>query len=161
MALTLTPSLCVVMLKREHKAPGRFFSGFNNWFGRVTGRYTGGAAWIIRRGAIGLVLFAVMVVVTAGLWKITPGSLVPDEDQGYYIGAVFLPDGATLQRTDRVVSEVLKAVQSNPANEYAVAFTGLDFIGGGFRNSAATIFVTRSTGRALRCRHAAVDPTTS
>jgi multidrug efflux pump len=83
------------------------------------------------------------VVVTAGLWKITPGSLVPDEDQGYYIGAVFLPDGATLQRTDRVVSEVLKAVQSNPANEYAVAFTGLDFIGGGFRNSAATIFVTQ------------------
>ncbi len=142
-ALTLTPSLCVVMLKREHKAPGRFFSGFNNWFRRVTGRYTGGAAWIIRRGAIGLVLFAVMVVVTAGLWKITPGSLVPDEDQGYYIGAVFLPDGATLQRTDRVVSEVLKAVQSNPANEYAVAFTGLDFIGGGFRNSAATIFVTQ------------------
>ncbi|HKQ23648.1 MAG TPA: multidrug efflux RND transporter permease subunit [Burkholderiales bacterium] len=142
-ALTLTPSLCVVMLKREHKAPGRFFSAFNNWFGRVTGRYTGGAAWIIRRGAIGLALFAVMVVVTAGLWKITPGSLVPDEDQGYYIGAVFLPDGATLQRTDRVVSEVLKAVQSNPANEYAVAFTGLDFIGGGFRNSAATIFVTQ------------------
>jgi HAE1 family hydrophobic/amphiphilic exporter-1/multidrug efflux pump len=38
---------------------------------------------------------------------------------------------------------VLKAVQSNPANEYAVAFTGLDFIGGGFRNSAATIFVTQ------------------
>ena len=142
-ALTLTPSLCVLILKRDHKAPGRFFSWFNDWFRRVTGRYTGGAAWIIRRGAIGLVLFAGMVVVTAGLWKITPGSLVPDEDQGYYIGAVFLPDGATLQRTDRVVSEVLKAVQSNPANEYAVAFTGLDFIGGGFRNSAATIFVTQ------------------
>src|SRR5882724_6081948 len=142
-ALTLTPSLCVLILKREHKAPGRFFSWFNDWFRRVTGRYTGGAGWIIRRGAIGMVLFAVMVVVAAGLWKITPGSLVPDEDQGYYIGAVFLPDGATLQRTDRVVSEVLKAVQSNPANEYAVAFTGLDFIGGGFRNSAATIFVTQ------------------
>jgi len=142
-ALTLTPSLCVLILKREHKAPGRFFTWFNDWFRRVTGRYTGGAAWIIRRGAIGLVLFAGMVAVTAGLWKLTPGSLVPDEDQGYYIGAVFLPDGATLQRTDEVVSEVLKAVQSNPANEYAVAFTGLDFIGGGFRNSAATIFVTQ------------------
>ena len=142
-ALTLTPSLCVLILKREHNAPGRFFRWFNDWFRRVTGRYIGGAAWIIRRGAIGLVLFAGMVVVTAGLWRITPGSLVPDEDQGYYIGAVFLPDGATLQRTDRVVSEVLKAVQSNPANEYAVAFTGLDFIGGGFRNSAATIFVTQ------------------
>ena len=142
-ALTLTPSLCVLILRREHKAPGRFFNWFNDWFHRVTGRYTGGAAWIIRRGVIGLLLFAGMVAVTLGLWRITPGSLVPDEDQGYYIGAVFLPDGATLQRTDKVVSEVLKAIQSNPANEYAVAFTGLDFLGGGFRNNAATIFVTQ------------------
>ncbi len=142
-ALTLTPSLCVLILKREHKTPLRFFVWFNDWFRRVTGRYTGGAAWIIRRGAIGLILFAGMVAITAGLWKITPGSLVPDEDQGYYIGAVFLPDGATLQRTDKVVSEVLKVIQSNPANEFAIAFTGLDFLGGGFRNNAATIFVTQ------------------
>jgi hydrophobe/amphiphile efflux-1 (HAE1) family protein len=142
-ALTLTPALCVLILRREHRTPGRFFRWFNDWFSRVTVRYTDGAAWMIRRSAIALSLFAGMVVITAGLWKYTPGSLVPDEDQGYYIGAVFLPDGATLQRTDRVVSEVVKAIQSNPANEYAVAFTGLDFIGGGFRNNAATIFVTQ------------------
>jgi len=142
-ALTLTPSLCVLILRREHRTPLRFFVWFNDWFRRVTGRYTGGAAWIIRRGAIGLILFIGMVALTIGLWRITPGSLVPDEDQGYYIGAVFLPDGATLQRTDRVVSEVLKAIQSNHANEFAIAFTGLDFLGGGFRNNAATIFVTQ------------------
>ncbi|MBI3527149.1 MAG: multidrug efflux RND transporter permease subunit [Betaproteobacteria bacterium] len=142
-ALTLTPSLCVLILRREHKTPLRFFTWFNDWFRRVTGRYTGGAAWIIRRGAIGLLLFVGMVAITIGLWRITPGSLVPDEDQGYYIGAVFLPDGATLQRTDKVVSEVLKAIQSNHANEFAIAFTGLDFLGGGFRNNAATIFVTQ------------------
>ena len=142
-ALTLTPSLCVLILRREHRTPLRFFVWFNDWFRRVTGRYTGGAAWIIRRGAIGLLLFVGMVAITIGLWRITPGSLVPDEDQGYYIGAVFLPDGATLQRTDKVVSEVLKAIQSNHANEFAIAFTGLDFLGGGFRNNAATIFVTQ------------------
>jgi HAE1 family hydrophobic/amphiphilic exporter-1/multidrug efflux pump len=123
--------------------PGRFFHWFNNWFHRATGRYADGVAWMIRRGAIGVALFAGMVLITAGLWRFTPGSLVPDEDQGYYIGVVFLPDGATLQRTDEVVAEVVRAIQSNPANEYAVAFTGLDFIGGGFRNNAATIFVTQ------------------
>ena len=142
-ALTLTPSLCVLILKREHKTPLRIFVWFNDWFSRVTNRYTGGAAWIIRRGAIGLILFVAMVAAAIGLWKITPGSLVPDEDQGYYIGAVFLPDGATLQRTDKVVTEVLKAINSNHANEYAIAFTGLDFLGGGYRNNAATIFVTQ------------------
>ena len=142
-ALTLTPSLCVLILKREHKTPLRIFLWFNDWFQRVSNRYTSGAAWIIRRGAIGVILFAGMVAVTIGLWKITPGSLVPDEDQGYYIGAVFLPDGATLQRTDKVVTEVLKAINSNHANEFAIAFTGLDFLGGGYRNNAATIFVTQ------------------
>jgi HAE1 family hydrophobic/amphiphilic exporter-1/multidrug efflux pump len=142
-ALTLTPSLCVLILKREHHQPGRFFQWFNRWFARVTSRYTDGVAWMLRRGAIGFLLFAGMVAITAGLWRNVPTSLVPDEDQGFYIAAVFLPDGATLERTDKVVGEVLKAIQSNPANEYVVAFTGMDFLGGSFRNSAATIFVAQ------------------
>ncbi len=142
-ALTLTPALCMMILRHGHRQPGRFFTWFNAWFARLTTRYTNGVAWMMRRSAIGLALFIGMVVMTAGLWRATPGSLVPDEDQGYYIGAVFLPDGASLQRTDKVVGEVVDAILSNPANEYAIAFTGLDFLGGGFRNSAATIFVTQ------------------
>jgi len=143
-ALTLTPSLCVLILKRQHREPGRFFRGFNDWFARITGRYVDGVSWMLRRGAIALLLFAGMVAITFGLWRTTPGSLVPDEDQGYYIAAVFLPDGATLERTDKVVNEVVSIIKSNPANESAIAFTGFDFLGGGFRNSAATIFVTQT-----------------
>jgi HAE1 family hydrophobic/amphiphilic exporter-1/multidrug efflux pump len=142
-ALTLTPSLCVLILKREHKQPGRFFAWFNGWFDRVRDRYVGGVIWMIRRGAIGALLFIGMVVIAGGLWRFTPGSLVPDEDQGFYISAVILPDGATLQRTDKVVNEVVQILQANPVNQDVVAFTGFDFIGGGFRNNAATIFVTQ------------------
>jgi HAE1 family hydrophobic/amphiphilic exporter-1/multidrug efflux pump len=98
---------------------------------------------MIRRGGIGLALFACMVAAAAWLWHVTPGSLVPDEDQGFYIAAVILPDGATLERTDKVVAEVNKAIASNPNNLDVVAFTGFDFLGGGFRNNAATIFVTQ------------------
>ncbi len=142
-ALTLTPSLCVLILKREHKKPGRFFRWFNDAFHRITGRYVDGVTWMLRRGGVALLLFAGMVAMTAWMWRTTPGSLVPDEDQGYYIAAVFLPDGATLERTDKVVNEVVNIIKSNPANENAVAFTGMDFLGGSFRNSAATIFVTQ------------------
>ncbi len=142
-ALTLTPSLCVLILKREHKALGGFFKWFNDAFQRVTDRYEDGVGWMIRRAVIGLVIFAGMVAVAAGLWRITPGSLVPDEDQGFYIAAVILPDGATLERTDKVVAQVIEAIKSNPANQDAVAFTGFDFLGGYFRNNAATIFVTQ------------------
>jgi HAE1 family hydrophobic/amphiphilic exporter-1/multidrug efflux pump len=141
-ALTLSPALSALVL-RPHEAPNRFFAGFNRWFLRVTARYNDGVVWMLRRGVIGAVLFVGMVALTIGLWRVTPGSLVPDEDQGFYISAVILPDGATLERTDRVVNEVVAAIKSNPNNEDTVAFTGFDFIGGGFRNNAATIFVTQ------------------
>lgn len=142
-ALTLTPALCVALLQGTQPQPGRFFRWFNRQFARLTRRYTAGVAWMMKRAAVGLLLFGGMVLITAGLWKATPGSLVPDEDQGFYIAAVMLPDGATLERTDAVVQEVIDQVLSNPANKTAVAFTGFDMLGGGFRNSAATIFVTQ------------------
>src|SRR5574341_927536 len=142
-ALTLTPSLCVLILKREHRQPGRFFQWFNGWFRRMTGRYVDGVSWVLRRGAIAAALFAGMVAGAAWLWRATPGSLVPDEDQGFYIAAAVLPDGASLERTDKVVGEVVKAIQSNPNNLDVVAFSGFDLLAGGFRNNAATIFVTQ------------------
>ncbi|CAG1004696.1 Efflux pump membrane transporter BepE [Burkholderiales bacterium] len=143
MALTLSPALCVLMLSHAHKPPGRFFQAFNRFFARVTHRYTDGVIWMIRRGAVGAVLFVAMVAITAGLWRLTPGSLVPDEDQGFYISAVLLPDGASLERTDKVVKQVEEQMRANPANQDIVSFAGFDFIGGGFRNNAATIFVTQ------------------
>ena len=141
-ALTLSPALSALLL-RPHEAPNKYFAAFNRWFIAVTHRYSDGVVWMLRRGVIGAVLFLGMVALTIGLWHFTPSSLVPDEDQGFYISAVILPDGATLERTDKVVSEVVQAIRSNPNNEDIVAFTGFDFIGGGFRNNAATIFVTQ------------------
>ncbi|HSU44524.1 MAG TPA: efflux RND transporter permease subunit [Casimicrobiaceae bacterium] len=141
-ALTLSPALSALIL-RPHEAPNRFFAWFNRWFADMTARYNDGVIFLLRRGVIGAILFLGMVAITAWLWRITPGSLVPDEDQGFYISAVILPDGATLERTDKVVSEVAAAIRSNPNNKDIIAFTGFDFIGGGFRNNAATIFVTQ------------------
>ncbi|TMO70572.1 efflux RND transporter permease subunit [Pseudoalteromonas aurantia] len=142
-ALTMTPALCVLILKQEHKQTAVFFLWFNAWFTKITGKYVGAVSFMVRRGLLGLALVTAMITATGLLWKNTPGSLVPDEDQGYYVSAIFLPDGASLERTAKVVDEVIAAVQSNPANENVVAFTGFDFIGGGYKNSAATLFVTQ------------------
>ena len=142
-ALTLTPALSVIILKREHREPWRFFQAFNRFFSRTTDRYENGVAFMVRHGVLASILFVVMVMVAVGLWRFTPGSLVPDEDQGFYIAVVLLPDGSSLERTDEMVQKVVATVKENPNIENAVAFTGFDFIGGGtFRNNAATIFVT-------------------
>ncbi|AWL13382.1 Antibiotic efflux pump membrane transporter ArpB [Saliniradius amylolyticus] len=142
-ALTMTPALCVLILKHEDKKDSGVFRWFNDFFHRLTGKYVGGVSFFLRRGLLSLILVSGMVALTGWMWSATPGSLVPDEDQGYYISAVYLPDGASLQRTKDVVDEVVAAVQSNPANENVVAFTGFDFIGNGYKNNAATLFVTQ------------------
>jgi len=142
-ALTLSPALCVLMLEAGHRPPGRFFRWFNAGFAKVTQHYSDGVIFMLRRGIIAVLLFAGMVALTVFLWRNTPGSLVPDEDQGFYISAIILPDGATLERTDKVVKQVEAAIRANPNNKDIVAFTGFDFIGGGFRNNAATLFVTQ------------------
>ena len=142
-ALVMTPALCVAILRREHKQTAKFFLWFNAFFQRITGKYVATVGFFLRRGVLALLLVGGMVFITAGLWRATPGSLVPDEDQGFYIAAIFLPDGASLERTQRVTDEVIAAIRSNPANKDIVSFAGFDFIGGGYKNSAATIFVTQ------------------
>ena len=142
-ALTLTPALCVALLKGEKPhEPGRFFRAFNAGFARFTHGYLGGVTFLMRRSLIALVIYGLMIAAAFMLWTKTPGSLVPNEDQGYYISAAYLPDGATLARTTDVVKQIDAIARKDPAVEHVVAFAGLDFLGGGFRNSAATIFVT-------------------
>ena len=140
-ALTLTPALCVALLKNTPHAPGRFFRWFNAAFASVTRRYLGGVTFLMRRSFLALAIYLLMIGAAITLWQFTPGSLVPDEDQGYYISAVYLPDGSALSRTEAVVRQVDEIARKDPAVEHVVAFAGLDFLGGGFRNSAATIFV--------------------
>jgi len=141
-ALTLTPALCVMVLRKEHREPARWARWFNRRFAWTTDRYESGVAWMIRRGGLVVVLYLVMIAATAFFFKTTATSLVPEEDQGFYIAAVILPDGSSLERTDKVVQQVVASVKENPNIENAVAFTGFDFLGGTFRNNAATIFVT-------------------
>jgi len=142
-ALSMTPSLCVMILRHEHKQTNFLFRGFNRFFGAFTRGYIHGVHFMLKRSVFAVLLFGGMVYITASLWQSVPGSLVPDEDQGYYISAVFLPDGASLERTDKVVAEVIKAIKSNPNNENVVSFSGFDFLGGGYKNNAATLFVSQ------------------
>ena len=140
-ALTLTPALCAVLLKPGAERKNRFFSWFNHSFDRFTRRYTRGVAFFLKRGILGLLLFVGMGALTGLLYSKVPGGLVPDEDQGYYIGAVILPEGSSLQRTNAVVKKVEAAMSSNKNIEAVFSLVGLNFLGGGgLKSSAATMF---------------------
>ncbi len=140
-ALTLTPALCALLLRPGAERKNAFFTGFNTRFGWVTQRYSHGVAFFLKRGALGLLLFVGMLAMIGVLFKAVPGGLVPDEDQGYYIGAAILPEGAALARTDAVVKQIEATAGQDPDIHSVFSLVGLNFLGGGgLKSSAATMF---------------------
>ena len=109
LALTLTPALCATMLKPHvdhadgHERRG-FFGWFNRLFNRTTQGYKSGVTRILRRSGMYLVLYAVLIACVAVMFVRLPSGFLPDEDQGYFVGILQLPPGATQERTVEVLS---------------------------------------------------------
>ena len=139
-ALTLTPALCGVLLKPRTSVSVPF-RAFNWVLDTVTLAYGAGVRFVIRLAVLGLVLVAGIGYAIVYLFSVVPGSFVPDDDQGYVFAAVFLPDGATLNRTDDVAVRVERIFSEHPAVKYASKITGFSLIDNQFKNNAATIFV--------------------
>jgi hydrophobe/amphiphile efflux-1 (HAE1) family protein len=114
-ALTLSPALAARILKPEKGEKKRFFKWFERGFSGLTDRYVSGVSWLINHRKIGLTLFAGVVVLILLLFKVVPGSFVPQEDQGYLFVMNNLPDAASLERTTAVSDQAVQLAKSNPA----------------------------------------------
>ncbi|MCE5262800.1 MAG: efflux RND transporter permease subunit, partial [Deltaproteobacteria bacterium] len=114
-ALTLSPALAARILKPELGPKRGFFKWFEAGLGRLTDGYIGGVAWLIRHRITGLCLFAGVIVAVVLLFKVVPGSFVPQEDQGYLFLDSTLPDAASMERTIAVSDRAVELARSNPA----------------------------------------------
>ncbi|AGI22734.1 hydrophobe/amphiphile efflux-1 (HAE1) family protein [Pseudomonas sp. ATCC 13867] len=141
-ALTLSPALCALILKPEHKEPAAPFRWFNRAFERITNGYGAGVQFFLKRAILGLVLFGGMVGLLIVLFGRVPGSLVPDEDQGYVLNAYFLPPAASLSRTEKLTGDVTHELMKHPAVADVVTFAGFDILTNGTRSNAGVSFVT-------------------
>ena len=140
-ALTLSPALCALMLKPDHSEPAAPFRAFNRFFDKLTDAYGAGVAFFLKRSVIGLLLFGGMIAIMAVLFTRVPGSLVPDEDQGYVINAYFLPPAASVNRTDALTHDFTEQLMQHPAVEDVVTFAGFDVLTFGQRTNAGVSFV--------------------
>jgi len=141
-ALTLTPALCAILLKPGHHEPNRFFKAFNRGFDKLTNRYVGGVAFLNRRVGIAFMIFGAILVATVLLLKHVPSTLVPEEDQGYLLSAVMLPDAASLNRTEVTSDQFDKMLMANKNVENVVSFTGFDLLSGAVISNSGISFVT-------------------
>ena len=139
-ALTLTPTLCAVLLRSSHRH-SVFFDWFNDHFERVRRLYVDTVGLSLRHSGRSILLFVVMIAGLAYLVKNIPDSFVPPEDQGYVIAAVILPDGATLARTTKTANAISTEMGKESAVAFQFAVNGLDFIGGGNKTNVSTMFV--------------------
>ena len=140
-ALTLSPALCALLLKPGHHEPAAPFRAFNRFFDKATEGYGAGVRFFLKRSAMGLLLFAGMIGLIVLLFSRVPGSLVPDEDQGYVINAYYLPPAASLNRTDALSGAVTEQLMEHPAVQDVVTFAGFDVLTFGVRSNAGVSFV--------------------
>jgi multidrug efflux pump len=140
-ALTLTPALCAMILKKAHEQESTFFKKFNTGFSRLTRFYTSTVDLTLHHKIIGAIAFGGFVLAMVLLFRTVPGSLVPPEDQGYIITVVVLPDNATLHRTTQTTENIRAAVAQDPAVASEFAINGFELFTGANKTNAATMFV--------------------
>src|SRR3954469_11671855 len=143
-ALTLSPALCALMLKKPKPGKGpiaAFFRGFNKTFDWLSNKYGNIVGGLARKAARSMLL---LVAVLVGIWLIgkhVPGGFIPDEDKGYLFVAIELPEGASLQRTDEILKQVEAIVCDTPGVRSAVGLAGMNILNSLNFPNAALMFV--------------------
>jgi multidrug efflux pump len=152
-SLTLSPALAAVLLK-SHDAPkdrlarvmdkvlGPFFARFNKFFRKSSEGYGKGVGGILNRKSAALVIYGALLAATVFGFQIVPPGFVPLQDKQYLVSFAQLPQGATLDRTEKVIRRMSEIALQDPAVEGAVSFPGLSI--NGFINSpsAGIVFET-------------------
>ncbi len=145
-ALTLTPTLCALLLRPHVPGPpiglmARFSEAFGRGFAAVAAWHGRTVRWLLDhpRSAAGAFL-AIALLNIALLVKI-PRSFLPSEDQGYLLAMVALPDGAGINRTKTFMDGLTPKLRENAAVRHTFAISGFDLLGGGERTNSGTIFL--------------------
>jgi len=152
-SLTLSPALCAVLLK-DHRAPkdwlwramdgafGWFFRPFNRVFAWSGERYGAGVKAALRKGAIALLVYGALVLLTGWSFEKVPTGFVPTQDKGYLIAFAQLPEAASLNRTEAVIRRMSDIGLKQPGVEAAVAFPGLSINGFSVAPNSGIVFFT-------------------
>ncbi|MGA0544479.1 efflux RND transporter permease subunit [Brevundimonas sp. VNH65] len=166
-SLTLSPAMAALLLKphKEHDAnavmarkPGLWgtivwyvrrafhyvgWAGrkFNEGFDWLSDRYGKLTAKLVRLTVVVLVVYAGLLAITGWRLVATPQGFIPEQDQGFLIGVVQLPAGASLERTDAVMQRARTIIEGTEGVDGTVAFAGLDGSSFSFGSNAATLFV--------------------
>ncbi len=140
-SLTLTPALCALFLRPSSGKKFIFYRNFNKVYDRLVSVYVSVITRSIRRPIFTTVVFLLLSTAAIVLFLRWPTSFIPDEDQGYFIVSVQLPQASGLQRTEEVTARVGKLLGEYPEVVSCTGINGYSVMEGGELSNAATLFV--------------------
>ncbi|HEX5133684.1 MAG TPA: multidrug efflux RND transporter permease subunit [Candidatus Krumholzibacteria bacterium] len=144
-ALTLSPALSAMLLKPKGESKSfldPFYARFNRAFDRFTGGYISFTGILIRKMGRSFVFMAAILVAIVLLGRNIPGGFVPEEDNGYFLVAVQLPDASSLQRTDEVCTKIEHILAEEHAIDSYTTVAGYSLISAVASSNMATFFVS-------------------
>jgi hydrophobe/amphiphile efflux-1 (HAE1) family protein len=150
-SLTLSPALGALLLRPSHAPPDRLdrvvdgllgplFRGFNRGFEAVRDRYGRIVCRAVRKPSVALIGFALLLGLTVLLFRMVPTGFIPQQDQGYLIGLVELPKGASLERTTEVVQRATKMALETEGVDIVVSFAGFSVATAANATHSGTVF---------------------
>ena len=140
-ALTLSPALCGIVLRKPSEKKFFLFQAFNNVFDITTGGYKRLIRWTVRLVLLVMLVFGGLVALTGWSFGTLPTGFVPTEDQGYVFVDVQLPDAASKQRTIRVMEELDKICAETKGVANYISVTGYSMLSGSAASNVGFVAV--------------------
>ncbi|WP_110558277.1 efflux RND transporter permease subunit [Helicobacter cinaedi] len=141
-ALSLTPALCVSILKAKEPKPFYLVRRFNDFFDWLTHKFGQQIGKALRRGILFVALFVAILITTWGLFSKLPTGLVPSEDKGSMMSFIQLSPAASLSRTITEGKKGLAILGQEESVDSGFLIAGFDMLASAARSSGAVIFVT-------------------
>lgn len=145
-ALSLTPALCSLILVKKEEAPkgfiGKAVKAFDEWFARTLAKYVKNVEGCIRKSKLILTCLVVVVICIGFLAKVTPTGFVPNEDQGMTAVSIALPEGASSNRTQKIMAGLSQNMRKLPGVKNVMEVSGIDILSMGQKANAGLAVVS-------------------
>jgi len=144
-ALSLTPALCTLLLKptsinKDAKGINKFFFKFNDWFERITARYTNGVKKSIEGSKYIVILLVCICAGAYFLFQAKPTGFIPSEDDGNLYVTFQLPPASSTAASVDVMSKIMKVVGTTPGVAHYAALSGLNVVTNASNSNNGTIY---------------------
>jgi HAE1 family hydrophobic/amphiphilic exporter-1 len=145
-ALSLTPALCMLLLKEHHidkdsRGLNWVFFRFNNWFERLTHHYTNGVRGWIKGAPLVVILLICIGIGDVLLFEKKPTGFIPQEDEGRVYVSFEIPEAGSTTRAITVLDSIQHMAQTTPGVLHTAALGGLNILTFGIKSNAGSVFI--------------------